>query len=336
MRRLLLRRTGEALAPPRLSFGEWSRLGQAPVVAVCHPDWRGVRTSAYGHGVPVVEVANARHWAGRLGEQLQRWGVEVLVVHGFPPGAGRLLAEAQRKGLATRLILHSSMAQHGGDALEAQVMDEVVELLRQGTLGRLGFVKQGQAEAFAALGIAASFVPNRVPRFPSLPRLELGPGQLHVGIFAEPFWRKNVVTQLGAIALLDQALAHVLFRPQVAYLAELPMVEHGLLPYEEFLRLQASVDLNLYVSLSESMPLTPLESYAAGVPCLMSRTSTLFADDPDLWHLTTVDELDNPLAIARAARRLLERKEEAVERALAWAEQFDGGAADRWRRFVAT
>jgi glycosyltransferase involved in cell wall biosynthesis len=286
--------------------------------------------------VPVVEVADAGHWAVSLGEQLHRSGVEVLVVHGFPAGTGRLLAEARRRGLATQLILYSSMAQHGGDAVEAQVVDEAIELVRQGTLGRLGFAKQGQAEAFAALGISASFVPNRVPRFPALPRLELGAGHLHVGVFAEPFWRKNVVTQLGAVALLDHPLAHVIFRPQVSYLAELPMVEHGLLPYDEFIRLQASVDLNLYVSLSEAMPITPLESYAAGVPCLISRTSALFGDDSDLWHLTTVDELDNPLAIARAAQRLLERKEEAVERARRWIQAWDEMAAQRWRDFVAT
>ncbi|MGH9169192.1 MAG: hypothetical protein ACRD02_15335, partial [Acidimicrobiia bacterium] len=121
-----------------------------------------------------------------------------------------------------------------------------------------------------------------------------------------------------------------------SYLDGVPMVEHRLMPYEDFIRLQSSVDLNLYVTLSECQPLTPLESYLAGVPCLSSRTSVLFRDDPDLWQLTTVDELDNPLAIARAAQRLLDHKEEAVERARTWIEAWDERATERWHEFVAT
>jgi hypothetical protein len=305
------------------------------VVSVCHPDWRGVRTSAYSHRAPVVEVADAGHWSEALAGHLEASGIEVLVVHGFPLGSEHLIRRAAARGLSTRCVLYSSMAQYGGDAIEAGVFGTAVELLREGSMHRLGIAKGEHAEALAALGIPASFVPNRAPQLPPFSRLQLDGGRLHVGIFAEPFWRKNLVTQLGAVALLDNAVAHLIHRPDLPYLDGVPMVEHRLMPYEEFIRLQSSVDLNLYVTLSECQPLTPIESYLAGVPCLSSRTSLLFRDDPDLWQLTTVDELDNPLAIARAAQRLLERKDEAVDRARVWIERWDTAAAERWRQFVA-
>jgi glycosyltransferase involved in cell wall biosynthesis len=143
-----------------------------------------------------------------------------------------------------------------------------------------------------------------------------------------------VVTQLGAVALIPGAVAHVLQRPEVAYLERLHLREHGLLPWEEFVALQGSVDLNLYVTLSECYPLSPIESYQAGVPALTSRTSSVFRDDPELWDLTTVDELDNPRAIAAAALRLLEAREDAVVRARAWAGRWDAIAMERWQEFV--
>jgi glycosyltransferase involved in cell wall biosynthesis len=318
---------------PALSFGSWDQL-EGPTVVVCHPEWRGVRVAAYSHPVPVIEVADAARNAEQIVGALRERPVETIVVQGFPPGSGELLARATAAGFATRCVIHSSMAQHGGEVHEAAVVDEVVRLLHAGTLGGIGFVKEGQAEAFTALGHPASYVPNRIPRLPRFDKLDLGEG-LNVGVFAEPFWRKNVNTQLGAVALLGDARAHVMRRPEAGYLQSLETVEHGELPWDHFVQLQGSVDLNLYVTLSECFPMTPLESYSAGVPCLTSRTSAVFRSDAELWGLTTVDEADNPSAITAAATRLLSTSEEATERAHRWMEGWDAEAAQRWEEFVA-
>jgi hypothetical protein len=124
-------------------------------------------------------------------------------------------------------------------------------------------------------------------------------------------------------------------RPTVHYLDDLDITEHGELPWEPFIALQSSVELNLYVTLSECHPSTPQESYLAGVPCLVSRVSSVFRDDPFLWELTSVDEADNPATIAYAATRLLEARDEAVERAHAWMEEADRRGAEAWVDFVA-
>jgi len=320
-----------------LSFGSWDELraGGHRVVAVCHPEWRGVKTAAFSFRVPVVETVDAAGVAAELVSSARDAGVRTVVVHGFPPGSDVLLSRAAAAGLETRVVLHSSMAQHGAEAGEARVADAVLGLATTGVVGRVGFVKEGLADSFRALGFPASFVPNRVPALPAFEPIDLGDDQLDVGVFAEPFWRKNVVTQMGAVALLDGARAHVVQMPEVAYLGGLPVVAHGTLPWDDFVRLQGSVDLNLYATLSECFPMTPMESYLAGVPCLVSRTSAVFRDDADLWALTTVAESDNPRAIAAAAQRLLAGRVEAVERARAWMERFDATARRLWDDFVA-
>ena len=59
----------------------------------------------------------------------------------------------------------------------------------------------------------------------------------------------------------------------------------------------------------------------------------MFRSDSDLWDLTTVAELDNPRAIAEAAQRLLDRRDEATGRALRWMERWDAEAEERWLEF---
>ena len=259
----------------------------------------------------MVECDNLVLWSDHLLDGITASQVETVVIQGWPPGAADFSRRLAEVGVTVKCVLHSSPAQHGAEAGEAAVVEEILRLARSGILSEVGMAKVGVPEAFTAAGYPVTYVPNRVPVLPEVTRVDLGPG-LHIGVFAEPFWRKNVVTQLLAVGLLDGAVAHVMRRPEVSYLDQLSVVEHGELPWDRFVAVQGSVDLNLYVTLSECHPSTPQESYLAGVPCLLSRVSGVFADDPRLWEITTTDRADDPSAIADAARRLLLAKDEAV------------------------
>lgn len=326
--------TVSSVDQPSLSFGSWEQLAPGSVVQVCHPRWRGVRTVTYGFGGPIVECDDLDAWRHELVARMSEATVRMVVIQGWPPGAARFARLAAGAGITVKCILHSSPVQHGAEPGEAQVVDEVLELAREGTLAAVGMAKAGVAEAFAAVGHPVVYVPNRAPVMEALTRRELGPG-IHVGVFAEPFWRKNVTTQLLAVGLLDGAIAHVMAMPSNRYLDALRVVEHGELAYSEFVSLQGSTDINLYVTLSECHPSTPQESYLSGVPCLISRTSAVFRSDRVLWELTSVDEADNPEAIATGARRLLAARGEALERATAWIERADRFGAAAWEDFTA-
>lgn len=333
MTRLLGRRP-DPPRPPLLSFGSWDRLSTcgSRVVQVCHPDWRGVRTVAYSFRTPVIECDDLERWQDDIINGLKSADVNLVVIQGWPPGSGAFAVRLAKLGYSVKCVLHSSPAQHGAEAGEAEVVAEVLSLASRDRIAQVGMAKAGVADAFRALGHDVVYVPNRVPPVPSAEKLELGPGT-HIGIFAEPFWRKNVVTQLLAAGLLDNAVAHVMRKPGVAYLDDMEIVEHGELPWEEFVTLQGSVDLNLYVTLSECHPSTPQESYLFGVPCLISRVSQVFRDDKRLWEITSTDLLDDPSGIAEAAQRLISVKDEAVSRAEAWMTEHDQKAEQIWSAF---
>jgi len=323
--------TGRNSAAPYRSFGSWDALSPTArrTIQVCHPDWRGVRTSAYAFGDPVIESAVL---GSDLANEIADAGVSTVVVHAAPPGAAIFMQQASSRGVTTMQVFHSSMAQHGSDAGEAEAVSTALQLLSSRDLHRIGFVKVGVAEVFQGLGYSALHVPNRVPSLPAIEKVPL-PSGLNIGVFHDPYWRKNVTTQLGATSLLG-GTAHVMHRPRVDYLDHISIVEHGTLPWEDFVSVQASVDVNLHVTLSECHPMSPMESYLAGVPCLVSRTSELFCDDDRLRELTTLADLDNPTAIAEATNRLLAEAPLAVEKAHSWMERHDTTASERWRSFT--
>lgn len=331
--RRLIRRPGAAQRA-RLLIPSWERIAPEDrrVVQVCHPDWLGVKAATYAFRAPVFETSHPGEDAALIVAEAQEAGARVVVVQAWPEGSAELIATCTRAGLETRAVIHSSMAQHGADHGEAQWAAAALTMTRSGELGRVGFVKAGVSEAYRALGYPAEYLPNRVPVVPDVAPIDLGSGR-HVGVFLDPYWRKNVTTQLGAAALLE-ATAHVTARPDVPYLADADIVEHGRLRWEEMLALEASMDLNLMVTLSECHPMTPMESYLLGVPCLISPTSALFVDDGVLWQMTTVTKLDDPSAIAAAASALLERSDEAVARARGWMAGHDTRAAERFTEFT--
>ena len=332
VRRIIHRRSsGPEPVTPYRSFGSWDALNtdERRTIQICHPEWRGVRTAAYAFGDPVIESAVL---GTDLADEIAGAGVNTVVVHAAPPGTATFMKHASSRGVTMMQVIHSSMAQHGSDAGEAEAVSTALQLLSSRDLHRIGFVKMGVAEVFQGLGYSALHVPNRVPSLPRIEKVAL-PAGLNVGVFHDPYWRKNVTTQLGATSLLD-GTAHVIRRPDVDYLDHIPIVEHGTLPWEDFVSLQASVDINLYVTLSECHPMGPMESYLADVPCLVSRTSELFRDDEDLRDLTTVTDLDDPTAIAEATQRLLADAPVAIDRARSWMARHDTTAEHAWRSFT--
>lgn len=333
-KRLVQRFRAQSPALITLSFGAWDLLpSDTKTVVVCHPLWRGVRAAAYASRAPVVESPDFSCHARELVRELVDHEVPGLVVHGFPPGSDSLLELGKKAGLWTGVILHSSPTQHGGEPWEGAVADNVLALAENGTINRVGFVKAGVAQAFARLGYPAFHVPNRSPSIPEVEKTNLGPGT-HIGVFAEPIFRKNLVPQILAASLVDHAVIHLLSAPNVRYLRRLSIVEHSVLGPEGFHPLLASMDINLQVTLSECHPMTPVESYLHGVPCLISATSELFLSDSRLAELTVVREHDNPEAIAASLLCLLENADLAVSSAQKWIADSDERALQAWNEFV--
>lgn len=320
---------------PHLSFGSWDRFPtQSPrVVQVCHPDWRGVKAAAYAFGAPVIEVDDLHAWGRALFEELTRNDVEVVVIQGWPPGSREFVESCARAGLMVKCLLHSSPALQGDSAGEAAVIGDVLGLLGKGLMASLGTTKGGVIDAYAAIGHALVHVPNRAPVIGEVVPLEMETAP-NLGVFGEPWWPKNIATQALGSLMLSNSTVHLSKELLIDYLPEDRVVIHGELDRQPFLSLLKAMDVNLNATFTECHPMQPSESYLLGVPCLISRNSILFRDDPELLDMTTVSSPDEPVSIADGIRRLLRNKEELVPRAVTWIENQDAEAGAAWTDFV--
>ncbi|HSJ72592.1 MAG TPA: hypothetical protein VLA29_13215 [Acidimicrobiia bacterium] len=328
MTRFSRRRRGETVADAAPFV---PTVGEGGVIQVCHPQWRGVRSSAIAFGDPILESPDLNALIPRIGE-LRDAGVATIVIQGWPPGSAPFARAAQAEGMDVRAVSHSAPTQHGVDSGEAEAVAGALELLSVGVLTRFGTVKAGLREAYASLGHTVDHVPNRVPEVSGVTSRRHD-GGTHAGVFLFPMWRKNVATQILAARTLGWT-PHVMADPNVPYLSKRDFVAHGEIKRDDFLPLMASMDINLNVTLSECHPMMPMESYRLGVPCLMSRTSDLFAANEELWELTTVDRIDDPSAIATAAKRLSADKDRAVELANLELDTVDAAARSAWWAFT--
>jgi hypothetical protein len=301
------------------------------VLQVCHPEWRGVRSSAIAFGDPVLETSDLNDLADHMDNFIAA-GVTTVVIQGWPPNAEGFATAASGAGLSVLGVFHSSPAQHGVDGGEAEAVFQMLELQRSGVIGGVATVKAGLVEPFSSLGYEIQHVGNRVPVLDVVEPVAVAEGT-NVGILLFPMWRKNVTTQVLAAHDLGWR-PFVMADPQVAYLSPHDLTVIGELPRDEFLGILAALDISFNVTLSECHPMMPMESYRLGVPCLISNTSDLFTDDPRLTELTTVNQPDNPSAIAAAATELLEHRDEAVTLAKASLDRTDRRSAEQWRLFT--
>jgi glycosyltransferase involved in cell wall biosynthesis len=153
-------------------------------------------------------------------------------------------------------------------------MKNLFENTRIGKIKKIGFVKTGMAETVEKLfGFSCFHSPLPPPIIPNgIQKLELDRTKIHIGVFGADTFNKNLHNQVIHALLIENSVIHVLDKSIFSYLnMDHRIIDHGKnLPKEKFLRILGSMDLNLYMSYSESWGLVAYESESMGVICIES------------------------------------------------------------------
>jgi glycosyltransferase involved in cell wall biosynthesis len=148
-------------------------------------------------------------------------------------------------------------------------MSRMIQLANIGKIKKIGFIKKGMAETVHKLyGFDCEQIPLPSPEIPKgIQRLNLDRSKFHIGVFGADTFNKNLHNQVVHALLIENAVIHVLDKSIFDYLNMSDrIVEHGKnLPKEKFLQILGSMNLNLYMSYSESWGLVAYESEAMGV-----------------------------------------------------------------------
>ncbi len=314
-----------------------------PALAILHPDWIGIRSSTVNL-IPShlfvtdnIDIIEAR----RLAHLLSETGCARLVFSGFALNHG-LVIEALRElkpEVKIFILWHGNLLQ-SSEEYNWRAFQRINQLYKQGYIYKWGFVKEGMAEELAARGYRTGFVMNYVKEIPTGPSTTLAGGP-HLGIWgAEWNWRKYPYAMLAACGLIPGVTGHFYnTNPRIIeFINELDLtnikLESGGVPQAQMSAILGQFHLNLYTTLSECAPMLPLESLAAGSPCLLGPNSHLFKDHDFLHRLLVVPYPDSAAVIADCAQRALAQREEIIRAYMEYAPGYNQRARDSLAKFL--
>lgn len=246
----------------------------------------------------------------RLAEAIALAKFDHVVFSGFPPYF-ELLATTLRLHSKTTLscIFHGTLTELGREGHSPALLP--FHLASVGTLDRVGLVRQDLAKPLSKLFAVPCFELRNICSLPeSIKDVHTEDGKIHVGVFGNDSFNKNLHNQVAAALLIADSVVHVSDSAPFAYFnANNRIVSHGgRLSPATFFSLLGAMDINLYLSFSESFGQVVLESLAMGTPCLTSMTSNVLEGSSLLQKHLRVAEIDNPAAIAIAIEAVLRDK----------------------------
>ena len=178
------------------NFIKKTRERNGTVVAVTHPDWRGIRRSIEQHCSAVYYVADdvtetsAVFYADLLAES----GAKKIVYGALPLSYAHLIRTIHQRhpSIEQFITWHGSFLQSNED-YNWESFKGALCLCREGSVKRIGFVKKGMEVLTRKLDVDAVFYSNfidKIPQAASTPE----PGGPHLGVWAiAPIWRKKPV-----------------------------------------------------------------------------------------------------------------------------------------------
>jgi glycosyltransferase involved in cell wall biosynthesis len=273
----------------------------------------GILSATLSLGLPTALRGDesGESWDSLLLEFALKWKTRVVMINGFPPNSLALAKRLSDRGVRVVCVYHGSFAQHVQNQPELNAFSRIVDGLGSGAIARLGLVKDDMVRTVRDLGFAQTYpIGNMIVREDAFYGAQFSAidGRLHIGVFGGKTLGKNVVTQIVAACTMPNAVVHVLrLDVTVPYLRNCDLRQHVPRTSLYFRRLLSQMDINLYASLHECQPMVALESMAAGVPCIISDTSSIYRADDMLQQLLVCPMPDAPDSIQHCLRRVIER-----------------------------
>lgn len=240
-----------------------------------------------------------------------------IVFRGFPPYFEYLIEyfKGKKQNLKIYFLYAGFLAENASNLAAQKNFVRIIELVKMGLINKVGFNKPGLGKTVENLyGIDAFEYLNKTfiyhPELLEKPGL---PDGLNIGVLGNNDFRKNIHNQVAAALMVQNSYVHVKDLTPVQYLdlSKRRIIEHnGELNHNAYVSLLAGMDLNMYVSFSESWGHVITESLSVGTPCLVSKTSSIFDYDEELADLLIVKDFDNSAAIAEQLKRILPHKDE--------------------------
>lgn len=281
-------------------------MAHADTIAICVPDWYGVRRALHTYTETIVAPADARETIDRLSPRVVLFGC-------YLPEWELLVQYARARGCVTVLTWYASYALNDFNSLNRRWMHAALDAYRRGVFTHIATPHAGLAKTWSQRGYPTSYLPLTVDPIAATATPDKG---IHIGILGSGQPWKNMECQLAAASLLPDATIHVQHPPDRRSAIESLNIPYVLHPYvtddAAYYDLIGRMTVNLCVSMSETYSYLTAESFLLGVPVLTSHITPIVRDlSPG--HVLAVCRtpwFDDPYAIADALRNVIAHRAE--------------------------
>ncbi len=315
-------------------------------VAICHPEWMGVRNATYEQfGKEVLEIREQynKKESYLIAQAIVDANKKMVLFNAYAKGWEDIMLSLKKinPDIIVKLIMH------GGNALLTEeydwdVFNRMIDLYHKNGIDELVFVKKSLYEFYKQKGYNARFLMNDIEiENPDQykPKDKKDDGLLRIGLYSSgDRWVKNTYNQISAVSLFENAkLDVVAINEKISTIARrydinLTGESHNI-PREDLYRRMASNDINIYITFTECSPLIPLESLDLGVICVTGDNHHYF-EGTELEKYLVVTKEDNIMEIYRQINYALENKEKIFELYKAWREKYKKEAKENLKELL--
>ena len=257
--------------------------------------------------------------AQRIATEIVNKDIKQVIFSSLSLGQKYIIEEIKKKNsdIKVKAYWHGSHSQIL-DGYGWNRFQEIVNLHKKGKINAIGTCKKSLYNFYKEQGLNIYFISN-VVKLPFTVKPPKKTKEIRIGLYAASCtnWRKNVFTQMAAVAKIPNATLDMVPLNETAknFAKTLDLKIDGLessLPREELIKRMANNNVNLYVTFSECSPMLPLESFEVGVPCITGNNFHYF-ENSELEKEIVVDNEDNINDIYEKIERSMNNKEKIVK-----------------------
>lgn len=285
-------------------------------IAFYNKKWFGVSNATkelFEISVPCEEIYRKKD-INKICMKIKKCNYKQVIFSGFCIGWKELAIKLHDNGIIVKTYFHGSHSQ----ALEPygwKMNMEIYELATKGIITKMATCKESLVNFYKKYNCPICLLSNKV----NLTKYKRNRNNdiVRIGLYAAKTddFRKNAFAQIAAVSKLNIENVEIDMVPltnnakKIANLLNIRIigVEHSL-SREELLKRMANCDVISYVTFSECAPMTTLESFTEGVPCIVGNNCHYFKDDK-LNDYIVVNQEDSPQKIAEKINYALENKE---------------------------
>lgn len=313
-------------------------------VALYHPNWAGVRNATIGmfeNSVGLIDLHNQNN-INKIIDSISSSDLKQVIFSQPTDGTIDIIKGIKNKNnkIKIKVIWHANNYETNSD-YTWNFKSQIIDLLNDKTVYAIAFVKSSMTSFYKNLGYNSFHLANVVPNFDVKLEKEVSNknNKIKIGLYnMESRELKNIYNQLSAASLFDNAIVDIVpSNDNIEKYAEFLGIQYTsvkeFISSEELLNRMSKNDVNLYATFTECSPMLPLESFYAGVPCLVGNNNDYFINT-NLYDDLVVEREDDPVLIKSMIESCIKNKKQVIRKYKDWEIEYNKNSAKKVQDFL--